>query len=71
MNAKVIGTIVGFIFGVVLLWFGPGKAFALVFLMLAGLLIGMIVSGEIDFVTPLAQWLTRRSAARQSTTRQG
>lgn len=47
---KIAGPLTGLIFGVVLVWAGPGPAFGVLALILLGWFIGKIVNGEIDLI---------------------
>ncbi len=47
---RVVGPIIGLIFGLVFFWQGVGPAFAVLGFILVGWLIGMVVTGRIDLI---------------------
>ena len=61
---RIIGPIIGLIFGLVLYWEGPGPAFAVLGFILLGWLIGLIATGELDLFGFLYD-RTRRGRSRQ------
>jgi len=59
MDVKILGALVGLAFGIVLVWFGPGKAFAVAAFVILGWVIGKILARELDVVGYL-EWVSRR-----------
>jgi hypothetical protein len=61
MNSGTLGMLLGLTFGVILVWFGPGKAFAVAVFMVLGWLLGKLVTGELDVIAFL-EWVSGRRA---------
>jgi hypothetical protein len=63
MNSGIMGILIGLIFGVILVWFGPGKAFAVVGFMALGWLLSKLATRELDVIAFL-EWVSRRGPQR-------
>jgi hypothetical protein len=48
--SRIVGPVIGLIFGLVFYWLGVGPAFAILGFIAVGWIIGMIVTGEIDLI---------------------
>ncbi len=60
LNPKIIGAITGFGIGIVVLWFGPLKAFLLALFVLAGWFVGKFWMGEIDLFDLYERFMVSR-----------
>ena len=60
LNPKIIGAITGFGIGIVVLWFGPLKAFLLALFVLAGWFVGKFWMGEIDLFNLYERFMASR-----------
>lgn len=56
-NPKIVGTVVGLIIGIVLVWLGPLEAFIAALFALGGWLIGKYLSGEFPVIDVLLERL--------------
>ncbi len=60
LSPKIIGAVIGLVIGVMLLWFGPLKAFLLVLFILAGWFVGKFWMGEIDLIDIYDRFMSSR-----------
>lgn len=60
LNAKVMSIVAALIIGIVFVWFGALNAFFVALFMLAGWLIGKLVTGEIDLLDLYERFLSSR-----------
>ncbi len=60
LSPKIIGAVIGLVIGVMLLLFGPLKAFLLVLFILAGWLVGKFWMGEIDLIDIYDRFMSSR-----------
>jgi uncharacterized membrane protein len=65
LNPKIIGAIVGLIFGVIVIWFGFLKAFLLALCILVGWLVGKFWMGEIDLLALYERFMNSRGRRRR------
>ncbi len=63
-NAKILGTSVGLIIGIVLVWLGPLEAFIVGLFALGGWLVGKYSSGEIPAIDIVLENLITRWTRR-------
>ena len=64
MSGKIIGAVIGIVFGIMLFWFGWGAAFAVLALGIFGWFIGKWISHEIDVLGYLDSLYHRRGHPR-------
>ena len=60
LNAKVMSIVAALIIGIVFVWFGALNAFFVALFMLAGWIIGKLVTGEIDLLDLYERFLSGR-----------
>ena len=65
LNPKIIGAIVGLIFGVIAIWFGFLEAFLLALFILVGWLVGKFWMGEIDLLALYERFMNSRGKRRR------
>ena len=64
-NPKIIGAIVGLVFGVIVIWFGFLTAFLLALFILVGWLVGKFWMGEIDLLALYERFMNSRGKRRR------
>jgi len=65
LNPKIIGAIVGLVFGVIVIWFGFLTAFLLALFILVGWLVGKFWMGEIDLLALYERFMNSRGKRRR------
>jgi len=65
LNPKIIGAIIGLVFGVIIIWFGFLQAFLLALCILAGWLVGKFWMGEIDLLALYERFMNSRGKRRR------
>lgn len=65
LNPKIIGAIVGLVFGVIVIWFGFLTAFLLALFILGGWLVGKFWMGEIDLLALYERFMNSRGKRRR------
>ena len=63
MYSKIIGAVIGIVFGIVLFWLGVGPAFGVLALALLGWIVGKLANREINIINYI-EWISGKRDTR-------